>query len=50
MPPDFWERRLHAEDRDRVLARGGEKDAADLVADFLGRPFTFDSYAAWLAS
>jgi thimet oligopeptidase len=35
--------------RDRILARGGEKDAADLVADFLGRPFTFDAYAAWLA-
>jgi len=35
--------------RDRILAHGGEKDAADLVADFLGRPFTFDAYAAWLA-
>ncbi len=35
--------------RDRVLARGGSKDAADLVADFLGRPYTFDAYAAWLA-
>ncbi|MEZ0577420.1 M3 family metallopeptidase [Nocardioides sp. MH1] len=35
--------------RDRVLAPGGLKDAADLVADFLGRPYSFDSYAAWLA-
>lgn len=35
--------------RDRLLARGGEQDAADLVADFLGRPFAFDAYAAWLA-
>jgi len=35
--------------RDRVLARGGEADAADLVADFLGRPSSFDAYAAWLA-
>ncbi|MDH2412727.1 Zn-dependent oligopeptidase [Nocardioides sp. CER19] len=35
--------------RDKVLAPGGSKDAADLVADFLGRPFTFDAYAAWLA-
>ena len=34
--------------RDRVLAPGGTKDAADLVADFLGRPYTFDAYAAWL--
>ena len=35
--------------RDRVLVPGGQKDAADLVADFLGRPYSFDSYAAWLA-
>ncbi|MFT4286700.1 M3 family metallopeptidase [Nocardioides sp.] len=36
--------------RDRVLGPGGSRDAADLVADFLGRPYSFDSYAAWLAS
>jgi len=36
--------------RDRVLAPGGTRDAADLVADFLGRPYSFDAYAAWLAS
>lgn len=36
--------------RDRVLAPGGTQDAADLVADFLGRPYTFDAYAEWLAS
>lgn len=35
--------------RDAVLARGGEGDAADLVAAFLGRPFAFDAYAGWLA-
>ncbi|MDV3221516.1 M3 family metallopeptidase [Intrasporangium sp.] len=35
--------------RDKVLAPGGRRDAADLVEDFLGRPYTFDSYAAWLA-
>ncbi|EWT05351.1 peptidase M3 [Intrasporangium chromatireducens Q5-1] len=35
--------------RDKVLAQGGRRDAADLVADFLGRPYTFDAYAAWLA-
>lgn len=34
--------------RDRILARGGREDAADLVADFLGRPFGFDAFAAWL--
>ncbi|WP_307861608.1 M3 family metallopeptidase [Nocardioides xinjiangensis] len=35
--------------RDKVLAMGGRGDAADLVADFLGRPYSFDSWAAWLA-
>ena len=35
--------------RDLVLAPGGTRDAADLVEDFLGRPYTFDAYAAWLA-
>ncbi|MGW5516200.1 M3 family metallopeptidase [Nocardia africana] len=34
--------------RDRILAPGGSRDAADSVADFLGRPFTFDAFAAWL--
>ena len=35
--------------RDKVLAMGGRKDAADLVEDFLGRPYSVDSWAAWLA-
>ena len=34
--------------RDKVLAMGGRKDAADLVEDFLGRPYSADSWAAWL--
>ena len=34
--------------RDSVLAPGGSRDAADLVAQFLGRPFGFDAFAAWL--
>lgn len=34
--------------RDRVLAAGGSKDAADLVEDFLGRPYTFEAFEAWL--
>jgi thimet oligopeptidase len=36
--------------RDEVLARGGSGDAADLVAAFLGRPYSFESFGAWLAS
>jgi thimet oligopeptidase len=34
--------------RDTVLAPGGSKDAADLVKDFLGRPYGFDSFKHWL--
>ncbi|WP_232678567.1 M3 family metallopeptidase [Nocardioides sp. R-C-SC26] len=35
--------------RSRILEPGGRRDAADLVSDFLGRPYTFDAYAEWLA-
>ena len=34
--------------RDTILAPGGAKPAADLVRDFLGRPFRFDAWEAWL--
>ncbi len=46
---DLFEPTVAARYRDRVLARGGSRDAAVLVSDFLGRPYTFDAYAAWLA-
>ena len=46
---DLLDPEIAARYRDRVLAPGGSRDAADLVADFLGRPYTFDSYLAWLA-
>jgi thimet oligopeptidase len=36
--------------RERILEPGGRKDAADLVEDFLGRPFGFESFADWLES
>ncbi|MBJ7359508.1 M3 family metallopeptidase [Nocardioides sp.] len=48
-PDDLFDAQVAGRYRDRVLAPGGTKDAADLVADFLGRPYTFDAYAAWLA-
>ena len=35
--------------RDAILAPGGSADAAELVARFLGRPSSFDAFAAWLA-
>ena len=34
--------------RDDILVPGGSGDAAALVATFLGRPFSFDAFAAWL--
>ena len=48
-PDDLFDPEVAGRYRDRVLAAGGSKDAADLVADFLGRPYSFDTYAAWLA-
>lgn len=35
--------------RKTVLEPGGKKDAADLVKDFLGRPYSFDAFANDLA-
>ncbi|MEO5652955.1 MAG: M3 family metallopeptidase [Marmoricola sp.] len=34
--------------RDTVLAPGGSADAADLVSDFLGRPYDHRAFTAWL--
>jgi thimet oligopeptidase len=34
--------------RDTILAPGGSKPAAALVRDFLGRPFDFKAWEAWL--
>jgi thimet oligopeptidase len=34
--------------REEVLAPGGSQDAAVLVEDFLGRPYTLDAFAEWL--
>ncbi|MFT3875964.1 MAG: M3 family metallopeptidase [Propioniciclava sp.] len=49
-PDDLFDVDVATRYRDRILAQGGRKDAADLVEDFLGRPYSFDAYAAWLAS
>jgi len=35
--------------RDRILAPGGTKPAAELVRDFLGRPYDLGAFKAWLA-
>ena len=34
--------------RNAVLAPGGSKPAAELVQDFMGRPYSFKPYEAWL--
>jgi thimet oligopeptidase len=34
--------------RENILAAGGSAPAAELVRRFLGRPFSFDAYEAWL--
>lgn len=34
--------------RDTILKPGGSKDADELVADFLGRPYQFDAFKQWL--
>ena len=39
---------LATEYRKKVLEPGGSKEAGALVADFLGRPYSFDAFQAWL--
>ncbi|MBA2573307.1 MAG: Zn-dependent oligopeptidase [Nocardioidaceae bacterium] len=34
--------------RETILAAGGSRDAADLVQDFLGRPYNFEAFTRWL--
>jgi thimet oligopeptidase len=34
--------------RDTILVPGGSKPAAQLVRDFLGRPFDFKAWETWL--
>ena len=35
--------------RTEILEAGATRDAADMVESFLGRPYSFDAYRAWLA-
>jgi thimet oligopeptidase len=45
---DLFEPSTAARYRDLVLAQGGRKDAADLVSDFLGRPYDAAAFRRWL--
>jgi thimet oligopeptidase len=47
-PDDLFATSVAHRYRDRVLAPGGSRDAADLVADFLGRPYDFTAFQRWL--
>ena len=47
-PGDLFAPEVALRYRDRVLAAGGSKDAADLVEDFLGRPYEPTAFTAWL--
>ncbi|MGH8963638.1 MAG: M3 family metallopeptidase [Jatrophihabitantaceae bacterium] len=47
---DLFDRDVAYRYRDRVLAPGGREDAAALVADFLGRPYSIDAFGRWLAT
>ncbi len=40
--------KVAAKYRETVLAASGTKQAADLVQDFMGRPYSFQAYANWL--
>jgi len=42
-------RALAREYREKVLAPGGSKDADQLIADFLGRPYSIDAWRNWLS-
>jgi thimet oligopeptidase len=48
-PKDMFDPIVAHRYRDEVLARGGNADAADLVANFLGRPYSFEAFGHWLA-
>lgn len=47
-PADLFAEGVARDYRDKVLAPGGSRDAADLVEDFLGRPYNADAFKAWL--
>jgi len=48
-PADLMDTHASRRYRDLVLVPGGSKDAAKLVADFLGRSYSTDAFNSWLA-
>ncbi len=47
-PRDLFATEVTHRYRDQVLAPGGSRDAADLVANFLGRPYDVAAFERWL--
>jgi thimet oligopeptidase len=47
---DLFEPAVATRYRESILEQGGRRDAADLVEDFLGRPFGFEAFADWLSA
>jgi len=47
---DLMDREVATRYRRKILEPGGSRDAEDLVEDFLGRPYSFDAFEAWLAA
>jgi thimet oligopeptidase len=48
-PADLFHPDVAGRYRDHVLVPGGQRDAAVLVKEFLGRPYTVAAYEHWLA-
>jgi thimet oligopeptidase len=47
-PEDLFNPERARRYRDIVLASGGSGDAADMVAEFLGRPYNTEAFTAWM--
>lgn len=47
---DLFNPDLAARYRDEVLAPGGRRDAAELVTQFLGRPYSLTAFRRWLSA
>lgn len=47
-PGDLFAAEVAQRYRDKVLVPGGSRDAAVLVADFLGRPYSSEAFKTWL--
>jgi thimet oligopeptidase len=47
-PDDLFDETVAHRYRDTILVAGGSRDAAALVADFLGRPYDTEAFTSWL--